>query len=237
MAGGESFVFKQFIVKQNKCAMKVGTDAVLLGAWANLPAKGRVLDIGTGTGIIAMMTAQRSTAHIDAIEIEKDAFSQAVGNCNDCKWRDRLNIHHISFQDFAGRTTHKYDVIVSNPPYFSNSLQASSESRTTARHTCALSFEALVNGIKSLLLGHGSFATILPSKEAEEFSEIAEDNGLYPIRLTRIKTTASKAAKRVLIEFAFHRKSFSENTLVIENEDHSYTAEYKNLTRDFYLGF
>ena len=106
MAGGDSFVFKQFIVKQNKCAMKVGTDSVLLGAWADLPPSGRVLDIGAGTGIIAMMLAQRCIAHIDTIEIDEDAFSQATENCSNCKWKDRLNVHHTSFQDFAklGRT-------------------------------------------------------------------------------------------------------------------------------------
>src|SRR5271166_5856709 len=135
MPGGDSFVFKQFIVKQNKCAMKVGTDAVLLGAWADLPLSGHVLDIGTGTGIIAMMLAQRTIAEIDAIEIDEDAFKQAIGNCQNSKWKDRLNVHHISFQEFARKKYKSYDAIVTNPPYFSNSLKASSESRTRARHT------------------------------------------------------------------------------------------------------
>jgi tRNA1Val (adenine37-N6)-methyltransferase len=237
MAGGDSFVFKQFIVKQNKCAMKVGTDAVLLGAWADLPLSGQILDIGAGTGIIAMMIAQRSIAHIDTIEIEEDAFKQAVENCGNCKWKDRLNVHHISFQNFADKFPKKYDTIVTNPPYFSNSLQASSESRTKARHTCTLTFEELIDGIKSLLHIRGTFATILPSKEAEEFIAIAEKNGLYLAKKMCVKTTESKLAKRVLMQFVFERKRFFETTLVIENSDHSYTSEYKHLTRDFYLGF
>jgi tRNA1Val (adenine37-N6)-methyltransferase len=237
MAGGDSFVFKQFIVKQNKCAMKVGTDSVLLGAWADLPPSGRVLDIGAGTGIIAMMLAQRCIAHIDTIEIDEDAFTQATENCGNCKWKDRLNVHHASFQDFAKVGSKKYDAIVTNPPYFSNSLQSASESRTKARHTCTLSFEELIEGIKSLLHLKGTFATILPSKESELFVEIAEKSGLFPIKMMRIQTTASKPAKRVMMQFAFHRKSFSESTLVIENTDHSYTPDYKHLTRDFYLGF
>lgn len=237
MAGGDSFVFKQFIVKQNKCAMKVGTDAVLLGAWADLPLSGQVLDIGSGTGIIAMMLAQRSIAEVDTIEIDEDAYKQAVENCNNCKWKNRLNVHHISFQEFSGNKHKKYDAIVTNPPYFSNSLQASSESRTKARHTCTLTFEELIDGIKSLLHLRGTFATILPSKEAVEFIEKAEEKGLYLAKIVRIKTTASKAAKRVLMQFVFERKRFSESTLIIENDDRSYSSDYKHLTRDFYLGF
>lgn len=237
MAGGDSFVFKQFIVKQNKCAMKVGTDAVLLGAWADLPPSGRVLDVGAGTGIIAMMLAQRCMAHIDTIEIDIDAYKQALENCNNCKWKDRLSVHHKSFQDYTSSAHEKYDAIVTNPPYFSNSLKASSESRTTARHTATLTFKELIDGIKSLLHLKGTFAIILPSKEAEEFTEIAIENELFPIKMMRIQTTATKPAKRVLMQFAFHRKSFSESTLIIEKTDHSYTPDYKHLTREFYLGF
>jgi len=237
MPGGDSFVFKQFIVKQNKCAMKVGTDAVLLGAWADLPLSGHVLDIGTGTGIIAMMLAQRTIAEIDAIEIDEDAFKQAIGNCQNSKWKDRLNVQHISFQEFARKKHKSYDAIITNPPYFSNSLKASSESRTRARHTHTLTFTELVEGIEMLLSPKGTFATILPCKEAEELIEIAEKKGLYPVKLVRIKTTASKPAKRVLMQFAFQRKTFSESTLIIEHSDHSYTPDYKHLTRDFYLGF
>jgi tRNA1Val (adenine37-N6)-methyltransferase len=237
MAGGDSFVFKQFIVKQNKCAMKVGTDAVLLGAWADLPLSGQILDIGAGTGIIAIMLAQRSIAEIDTIEIDEDAFNQAVENCSNCKWKERLNVHHISFQDFVSDGLKKYDAIVTNPPYFSNSLKASTESRTTARHTHTLTFEELIDGIKSLLRPKGMFATILPSKEAEEFIEIAQSNELYLAKIMRIKTTESKPAKRVLMQFVFERNRFFESTLVIANSDNSYTSEYKHLTRDFYLGF
>ncbi len=237
MAGGDSFVFKKFIVKQNRCAMKVGTDAVLLGAWANLPPSGRVLDIGTGTGIIAMMMAQRCLAHIDAIEIEENAYGQATENCSNCKWKDRLDVYHTSFQDFVSSSTKMYDAIVTNPPYFSNSLQSASEQRTKARHTGSLTFEELITGIKKLLYNSGAFATILPEKESEEFTEIAKENGFYPIRVMRVKTTSAKPAKRVLMQFAFHKRPFFESVLVIENSDRSFTTEYKHLTRDFYLGF
>ncbi|HTB06187.1 MAG TPA: methyltransferase [Bacteroidia bacterium] len=234
---GDSFVFKQFIVKQNKCAMKVGTDAVLLGAWAELPSAGYALDVGAGTGIIAMMVAQRSNTSIDTIEIERDAYTQAVENCNNCKWEDRINVVHTSFQDYVKGCARKYDVIITNPPYFNNSLQPASEPRTTARHTCTLSFEELIDGISLLLHKHGSFATILPLKESEMLIDIAKERGLNLSRLMRIKTTASKPEKRVMMEFTFGRDQFSESTIIIENEDHSYTPEYKELTREFYLGF
>ena len=234
---GQSFVFKQFIVKQNKCAMKVGTDAVLLGAWADLPPTGSVLDVGTGTGIIAMMAAQRSMGNVDAIEIDIDAYIQAVENCTNCKWNERINVHHKSLQEYSAESDKKYDAIVSNPPYFSNSLQAASESRTVARHTCALKFEELLKGAVSLLKENGTFAVILPPKEAEEAVGIAKEHGLHLIRMTRVQTCPVKQPKRLLMQFGFRPTSFSEDTLVIENADHSPSVSYKELTRDFYLGF
>jgi tRNA1Val (adenine37-N6)-methyltransferase len=242
---GDSFVFKEFEVKQTNCAMKVGTDAVLLGAWCNLPHDGKALDIGTGTGIIAMMAAQRSSSLIDAIEIDREAYEQALENCGKSKWGERIMVHHISFQKFVPSVSHKYDVVLSNPPYFSNSLQAASESRTMARHTCNLNFEELADGIASLLKENGSFATILPLKEAEDFTAIAKRHGLYPTRITYVKTTCSKPAKRILMQFGFHKTSPKEETLIIENEteadsqpkQRSYSSDYKNLTKCFYLGF
>jgi tRNA1Val (adenine37-N6)-methyltransferase len=242
---GDSFVFKEFEVKQTNCAMKVGTDAVLLGAWCSLPQKGHALDIGTGTGIIAMMAAQRSSSFIDAIEIDEEAYLQAQENCKKSKWSDRITVHHISFQKFVPSVSKKYDVILSNPPYFSNSVQAASESRTLARHTCNLNFEELVNGIVSLLEPTGSFATILPLKEAEDFTAIAKRYGLYANRITHVKTTFSKPAKRVLMQLGFQKMTPTGEILVIENEPEpgdemnhrAYSNDYKNLTRGFYLGF
>ncbi len=241
----DSFAFKEFEVKQSNCAMKVGTDAVLLGAWGILPETGNMLDIGTGTGIIAMMAAQRSAAYIDAIEIDKDAYIEAHHNCNNSKWNHRIQVHHIAFQKFIPSVHKKYDMILSNPPYFSNCVQAASESRTLARHTCNLSFEELVDGIASILKQDGSFATILPLKEAEDLVAIAKRYGLYPFRKTSVKTTCSKPAKRILMQFRFEKSIPFEETLIIENEpdagseikNRSYSNEYKNLTREFYLNF
>jgi tRNA1Val (adenine37-N6)-methyltransferase len=240
-----SFVFKEFEVNQTNCAMKVGTDAVLLGAWGRLPEYGHTLDIGTGTGIIAMMAAQRSSTFIDAIEIDEEAYTEALDNCKKSKWNERISVHHISFQKFVPRASKKYDVILSNPPYFSNCVQAASESRTMARHTCNLSFEELVDGIASLLMKDGSFATILPLKEAQDLTSIAKRYGLYPNRIMRVKTTCTKPEKRILLQFEFNKSIPLEETLVIENEQEagnslktrSYSSDYINLTRNFYLNF
>ncbi len=234
---GDSFIFKEFEIKQGSCAMKVGTDAVLLGAWCNLPRTGNILDIGTGTGIIAMMAAQRSNALLDAIEIDEGACGEALENCQKSKWADRITIFPVSLQKFVLSATKKYDVIVSNPPYFSNSLPAASEPRTIARHTCNLSFLELADGVVSLLKKDGLFATILPSKEAADFTAIAKRTGLFPCRLSFVKTTSLKPVKRILMEFGFHKINPVEETIIIENEDHNYSNEYKKLTGSFYLGF
>ncbi|HXB11678.1 MAG TPA: tRNA (adenine-N(6)-)-methyltransferase, partial [Bacteroidia bacterium] len=162
---------------------------------------------------------------------------QAIENCSNSKWNERVKVHHMPLEEFTLGERKKYDLIISNPPFFINSLQPVSESRTKARHACTLTFEGLVEGTVSLLHPKGTFATILPIKESEDLINIARENNLNLIRMTRIKTTASKPAKRVLMQFGFTPNSFSEDTLVIENEDHTYTDSYKELTRDFYLGF
>ncbi len=232
------FAFKQFQVVQDKCAMKVGTDAVLLGSWVNASNAKTILDIGTGTGIIAMMLAQKSAARIDAIDIDNGAFIQATENVNNCKWKENIEIHHISLQQFAKACDHKYDLIVSNPPYFIDSSKASEESRTNARHTDQLPFKDLLDGVLKLLNPNGKFYVILPTKESELFREEAEKNKLFLTKLTRIITRTDKPEKRLMMRFEFIQRTFSESTIIIEKDErHSYTDEYKELTKDYYLAF
>jgi len=235
----QSFAFKQFTVKQDKCAMKVGTDAVLLGAWTKPNGAINILDIGTGTGIIAMMLAQKSTALIDAIDIDEAACLQAQENVNECKWKERISIHHLSLQALAGSAGKNYDLIVSNPPYFIDSSKASDIERTTARHTDLLPFEELVDGVLKLLSKNGKFCVILPFKEGELFRDMTERKKLFLCKMTRVKSRADKTTdKRLLMEFGRERKSFSESSIVIEQDErHSYTDEYKELTKDYYLAF
>ncbi len=218
--------------------MKVGTDAVLLGSWVNPSNAKSILDIGTGTGIIALMLAQRSGARIDAIDIDSNAFIQATENVNVCKWKDRIQVHHTSLQQFAATEIHKYDLIVSNPPYFIDSSKAFEESRTNARHTDHLPFDDLLKGVLQLLNSTGKFYIILPIKEGEFFREMAENNKLYLTKLTRVFTRSDKPEKRLLMRFEFTKRMLSEDSIVIEEDErHSYTPAYRALLKDYYMAF
>lgn len=234
----QEFIFKQFKILQEKCAMKVGTDAVLLGSWVNTSGAQKILDIGTGTGIIALMLAQKSNAIVDAIDIDTNAYLQAMENANNCRWKDRIHVQQISLQQFAGTADHKYDLIVSNPPYFVDSSKASEESRTNARHTDQLPFDDLLNGVLRLLSSDGKFYAILPTKESQVFREMAEKQNLFLTKLTRVITRTDKPEKRLLMKFEFSQKLLEENSIIIEDEGrHCYTKEYTELTKDYYLGF
>ncbi|MFY9309758.1 MAG: methyltransferase [Bacteroidia bacterium] len=234
----QEFVFKQFKIHQDKCAMKVGTDAVLLGAWVNAANVKTILDIGTGTGIISLMLAQKSQALIDAIDLDRNAYMQAQENIGSCKWSDRIQVHHISLQQYAINAKHKYDLIVSNPPYFVDSSKALEESRTNARHTDQLSFADLLNGVLKLLGPGGKFHVILPTKESQLFREMAEEHKLYLTKLTRVITRTDKPEKRLLMKFEFTKKPLEEDSITIEQDErHSYTDQYKELTKDYYMGF
>ncbi len=234
----QEFDFKQFKIIQDKCAMKVGTDAVLLGAWVNSPNAKTVLDIGTGTGIIALMLAQKIGGKIDAIDIDQGAFIQATENVNNSPWAERITVAHTSLQEFIATANHRYDLIVSNPPYFVDSYKASGTSRTNARHTDHLPYTDLLNGVLQLLNPMGKFYVILPTKESEVFSNMALEHKLYLTKLTRVITRTDKPEKRLLMRFEFTKKEFSEDTILIEQDArHSYTPEYKELTKDYYLNF
>lgn len=217
--------------------MKVGTDGVLLGAWIKTNGTKRILDIGTGTGLIALMLAQRSNAIIDAIEIDKDAFEQAKENTATSRWNDRLNIFHSSLQDFSETSKSKYDLIVSNPPFFEGTYKAGTEARSIARHTDeTLSFDDLIKGVKNLLTPDGKFCVILPFKEGNCFIEKSKAGNLHVQKLTRVKTKSDKQEKRMMIEFSFLKINSIEDDIVIQEEDLSFTKEYIDLTKDYYPG-
>jgi tRNA1Val (adenine37-N6)-methyltransferase len=234
-----SFAFKQFTIKQDLCAMKVGTDAVLLGAWIIPNGSANILDIGTGTGIISLMLAQKSKAEIDAIDIDENAVIQAKQNISESNFSNNIIVNHISFQEFAKSSTKKFNLIVTNPPYFEQSLKSSDEKRSHARHADVLPFEDLLEGVIKLLDSKGKFCLILPKLEAEKFRALAEKKGLHLSKLLRIKSRADKDTdKRHIMQFEFTPTEFSETTLVIEQQErHQYTAEYKELTKDYYVNF
>lgn len=221
--------------------MKVGTDAVILGSWANPLKAQRILDIGTGTGIIAIMLAQKSQAIIDAIDIEAGSFQQASENFRFSPWNERLHPFHLSFQEFGKQATPYYDLIITNPPYFIDSSKASSDDRTQARHNDSLPFEDLLEGVLRLLHPKGGqFCLILPTKEATIFKALAESRGLFLQKMLRIKTKESSAVeKRQCMQLGFEKNPDPEDKiLTIEKEGrHEYTTEYKSLTKDYYINF
>ena len=235
----QTFVFKKFSIHQHKCAHKVGTDAVLIGSWAEVNKASTILDIGTGTGIIALMMAQKSNAQIDAIDIEQGSFEQATENAQHSIWAKRIQVYHTSLQDFAKKTDKKYDAVITNPPYFVDSSKAPDEERNHARHTDTLTFADLILGAKKMLNDKGMLYVILPTKEAIDFKVLAEKNNLHLVKLLRVKTKSSNdLEKRHIMLFKFTKEPLVEKILSIENEGrHNYTEDYKKLTGDFYLHF
>lgn len=234
-----TFQFKQFTIEQDKCAMKVGTDAVLLGAWTDCKKAERILDIGAGSAVISLMLAQRSEASIDAIEIDKASCEQAEENVSNSKWSDRINVIHSSLQNYLLSNPEKYDLIVSNPPYFVASSKAPDQKRSTARHTDTLPFSDLLHGVDLLLKEDGKFCTILPVKEAINLKALAENYHLFLTHLTRVRGRADKdSEKRWLMQFERSAGELKEDSIAIEKgERHDYTEQYKELTKDYYLHF
>lgn len=233
-----SFRFKQFEINQDNCAMKVGTDGVLIGAWANINSSNKILDIGTGTGLISLMIAQRCDSLIDAIEIDTDAYNCAKKNIENSIWNNRINLHNKSLQAFAAETESKYDLIVSNPPFFENSLKSADNKKTLARHTDSLPFSDFVTLSKKLLTENGRLTVILPTIQGEELINKCLLIGLFLIRKTSVKPTPDKEAKRLLLEFGFKKADSESSILIIESDGrHQYSDEYKVLTKDYYLAF
>ena len=220
--------------------MKVGTDGVLLGAWCSLenyPKK--ILDIGTGTGIISLMLAQRSSAiTIDGVEIDTSAYMQTVDNFENSDWSDRLYCYNASFQKFADDTHNEketYDLIVSNPPFYTEDYITKNSSRNKARFTTSLTFKQLIAGVSKILSKSGFFSTIIPFKEESTFISLAEQHRLYLNKICRVKGNKNSDIKRSLLTFSFYKKEINETNLTIENSRNKYTKEYIKLTSSFYL--
>lgn len=229
------FSFKQFTVYQDKCAMKVGIDGVLLGAWTVVGNAATILDVGTGTGLIALMLAQRSSARITAIDIEAEAVDQALENVENSAWKDRISVMQKSLQEFSVQTTERFDLIVSNPPYFNHSLKTPSESRTIARHTDSLSHAELIENSLKLLSPEGRICLILPVREAEDCLQLAQSLGLHCSRKVQVFPKPEVPAKRLLIELKANVCDTIESDILIEESRHVYSPAFAELCRDFYL--
>ena len=232
------FQFKQFSVNQDQTAMKIGTDGVLLGAWTPIDNNPKsVLDIGTGTGIIALMLAQRCDAEqIDALEIDENAYEQAVENFEGSPWGDRLFCFHAGLDEFIDDPEDEYDLIVSNPPFFSEDYRSANEQRDLARFQEAMPFEELVEAADLLLSENGIFSVIIPFNEEDRFIELCAEVELFPIKVTRVKGAQNTKIVRSLLAFKRYELSvLTADELVIEISRHEYTPEYISLTKDFYL--
>lgn len=230
------FSFKLFTVFHDKCAMKVGIDGVLLGAWANVEYTETILDIGTGSGLIALMLAQRSNAQLTAIDIDQNAVLQATENIKNSSWSERISVIQNSFQEFSALSTECYDLIVSNPPYFVDSLKTPYESRTTARHADSLTHEELIENAIQLLNPTGKICIILPVNEGENCIEFAEKKGLFCSKKVIVFPKPDSKPKRLLLEFKMGNAEMETSELVIESEvRHRYSPEFTELAKDYYL--
>lgn len=232
------FQFKQFSLEQDRCAMKIGTDGVLLGAWTpieNNPIS--ILDIGAGTGVIALMLAQRSNAEqIDALEIDEEAYEQSVDNFENSPWSDRLFCFHAGLDEFVEEPEDEYDLIVSNPPFYTDDYRSDNEQRDLARFADAMPFEDLIEAADLLLSEKGTFAVIIPFKEEENFLALAAAYELFLLKITHVKGTPTTEIKRSLLAFSRNESAnLPIDELIIETSRHQYTPEYIALTKDFYL--
>jgi tRNA1Val (adenine37-N6)-methyltransferase len=231
------FKFKEFSVNQDQCAMKIGTDGVLLGAWTSVEHNPySVLDIGSGTGVLSLMIAQRSFAeNIEAIEIDADAFEQCAENFENSPWADRLFCYHASLLEFVEEVDDKFDLIICNPPFYSEDYKTDNKSRDLARFNDAMPFEHLIFAVANLLSNDGVFSVVIPVKEENNFIELASKSGLFPNRVLRVKGNPASEIKRSLLEFSFKENNTKTSQMVIETARHQYTEDYIQLTKDFYL--
>ncbi|MGY5353010.1 tRNA1(Val) (adenine(37)-N6)-methyltransferase [Wenyingzhuangia sp. IMCC45533] len=214
--------------------MKVGTDGVLLGAWTPVKNMDTILDIGTGTGLISLMLAQRNqSANIDALEIDQDACKEANLNFRNSDWSERLSLFQKPLASY--QTENKYDLIVSNPPYYTDTFKSEASKRTLARHVGNLTFDVLLKCTERLLKANGICSFILPNKEEQQFLEKAYKVGLYPSKITRVRGRKDLEIKRTLLLLTRERRDCCCDELVIEIDRHLYTKEYISLTKDFYI--
>lgn len=233
----EPFQFKEFTVHQDRCAMKIGTDGVLLGAWAGEGLRpDSILDVGAGTGVIALQMAQRFDAMIiDAVEIDTEAYEQCQENFERAPWGDRLFCYHAAFQEFAQEIEEEYDLIVSNPPFYTEDYRSEDPQRDQARFNDALPFDHLLVCAAHMLSFNGVVALVVPHTEEETVLSIAQQLGLFPKRICRVRGNSDSPIKRSLMEFSFQDEAADISELTIEIERHQYTPEYKALVSKFYL--
>jgi tRNA1Val (adenine37-N6)-methyltransferase len=231
-----AFRFKQFIAEDDRSTMRIGTDAILLGSWAEPGQAQSILEIGTGCGVISLMLAQRTNAKIDAIDIDEESVFQAGSNFLQSLWRERLNAICISLQDFIHNSDQKYDLVITNPPFFMGSLPSPDARKNRARHANHLSRQELLAGITTFLNGDGVFLVILPVEEFRKFTTLAETTGLFIRKIMKVRPKPGKPVNRIMGDFGFQDCAVpSMEEIVIRNEDNSFTTEYIAFTDAYYF--
>lgn len=235
-AVNNGFTFKQFHINHDRCAMKVGTDGVLLGAWADVTGAKTLLDLGTGTGLIALMLAQRTAGHgrISAVEIDRDAFWQATENVRRSPWADNITLYHQDIAEFAAKCGEKFDRITANPPYFNAGSDCRSESRSRARYLLEQGHEDWLNLAADCLSETGTIHFILPFDAGET---LRKRTALYCVHRCEVVTKAGKPPQRLLLTFAKQAQPMRQSRLTIYDEHHRYQAEFIALIKDFYLKY
>ena len=231
-----AFRFRQFCVEDDQSSMRIGTDAVLLGAWTDPGEKSEILDIGTGCGVIALMMAQKCNAAITAIDIDEDSVRQASLNFRNSPWNERINALHCSLQEFTMHYGKSFDLVITNPPFFRNSLRSPLNSRNIARHDDQLKTRDLLTGVSLILGSTGRFFLILPAGDATSFQSDAREHNLFLVRQLQVKPKPGTIPKRIVMEFAFSSPGFVvSEEIIIRREDNSFTEAYREMTKDFYL--
>lgn len=231
------FRFKQFTIWQDQCGMKVCTDACILGASARVEKAARVLDIGTGTGLLAMMVAQRSSARVDTVEIDEKAYRQALQNAETSPFADRIRVYRQRIQDFPALAPDRYDVIVTNPPFFHNHLLSPSQQRNTALHTATLSFEELLHAVALLLHPEGTCFVLLPVYESRQLEAAATPFGLYTTHRLMIRHSDRHPFFRVILTLGWASQTITEEELTIYQAEQVYSDAFRDLLKDYYLIF
>lgn len=240
------FEFKRFRIEDDKCGQKVCTDSILLGSWVDIKPGARVLDIGSGCGLLTIMLAQRCEGNIEAhgVELDKSAFEQSMDNAKSCPWTDAIEFHHVDINEFQyeKQSEKAFDLIISNPPYFNSSLKGPSDKRNQARHTDSLSFSQLLENVGRLLSKNGEFSVVLPTTGAKELELLATNYDLHLVKQLRVCTIMGKPAKLQLMSFArkqkFESDEFSgvvDGQLIIHDGKGDYSSQFIALTRNFYL--
>lgn len=234
------FTFKQFFVAHDRCEMKVGTDSILLGAWADVSdITGKILDIGSGSGLLALMLAQRTTdsVQIDAVELDDNAALQATENFAQSPWASRMALHHCALQSFAAQTPSRYDLIITNPPYYQPGVECRNASRGTARYTSELSHQTLLKHARTLASDKGKMAVVLPCDISVDFIELAAREGWFLLQHTEVTEFSHRAAHRALMLFGLEPALQQSDRLIIRDEHNAYSNDFRELTKAFYLFF